>query len=330
MVGPENELLLDLLSPTSVQSFVEQSPVLLIGPSCVGKTTMAITAAARWLNEARNRTVTMTSGTDFAKSFVRAVKADDMERFRQLHRNCNCLVVDNIHELSTKPAAQEEFLLTLDQLAQNGSAIICTTTELPSVLPNFRPALASRLISGRSINLVHPNATVRQELIKQLAAHHQFELSATELQTLAEQVPEGTSALQLNGILLRWWKHDRLTEPRTKATSRKSIDKIVDAQTSKKPSLSTIAKTVAREMNVTLESMQSTVRKSKVVRARGLAMLLMRQLTEESFQNIGLFFGGKDHTTVMHACKKTQSELSQDPVLARSAEQVRQRLRGVS
>lgn len=329
-MGPENELLLELLSPASVQSYVDQSPILLIGPSCVGKTTLAMTAATRWLNEGRNRTITMTSGTDFAKSFVRAVKADDMDRFRQLHRNCNCLLVDNVNELSTKPAAQEEFVLTLDQLVQNGSAVICTSTELPTVLPNFRPPLASRLVSGRSLNLVHPNATVRLELIKQLAAHHQFDLSATELQTLAEQVPEETSAIQLNGILLRWWKHDRLTEPRTKTTRRKSIDKIVDAQTARKPSLSTIAKTVAREMNVTLESMQSTVRKSKVVRARGLAMLLMRQLTEESFQNIGVFFGGKDHTTVMHACKKTQSELTQDPVLARSAEQVRQRLRGAS
>ena len=108
---------------------------------------------------------------------------------------------------------------------------------------------------------------------------------------------------------------------------KRMIDKLVDSQIATAPSTSDIAKAVAREMQITMESLRGPSRKSSVVRARGLAMLLMRHWTDVSFQNIGEYFGGRDHTTVMHACKKTEEDLAKEVDLERMAERIRQKLK---
>ena len=108
---------------------------------------------------------------------------------------------------------------------------------------------------------------------------------------------------------------------------KRLIDYLVDAQVTKAPSVADIAKAVGRELQITMDLLRGPGRKSSVVRARGLAMFLIRQWTVESYQNIGVFFGGRDHTTVMHACKKTEEDLANDHELTRTVDRVRQRLK---
>jgi len=118
-----------------------------------------------------------------------------------------------------------------------------------------------------------------------------------------------------------------MSPDRSQKESKRLIDTLVDSQATKAPSISEVAKSVGREMQVTMELMRGPGRKSSVVRARGLAMLLIRQWTDTSFQNIGEYFGGRDHTTVMHACKKTEEDLANDHELMRTVDRVRQKLR---
>jgi chromosomal replication initiator protein len=327
VAGPENELSVECLSPTGVEELPQRSPLFLYGPSGGGKTALALTLAARWLNESVDRTITVTSGSDFSKAFTRAIEADDMDRFRQLHRLCSCLLVDNIHELATKPAAQEEMVATLDRLMNEGSAIIVTAPELASLTPNLRPALASRLNGGYSLNVLPPASATRHEILRLLAAQMQIDIGEEDVNAIVDQLQDGMSPLQLRGILIRWSHHNRMAPDRTQKESRRLIDKLVDSQIAKAPAVAEIAKAVGREMHVTLELLRGPGRKSSVVRARGLAMFLMRQLTDESYQNIGVYFGGRDHTTVMHACKKTEEDLSNDHELVRVIDRVRQRLK---
>lgn len=327
LAGPENQLAAECLSPLGIEQLASRSPLYLYGPSGAGKTALALTIAARWTNEANNRTVTLTSGSDFAKAFTRAIDADDMDRFRQLHRQCKCLVVDNIHELATKPAAQAEMVSTIERMTSDGCAIIVTATDLATLVPKLRLALTSRLNGGYSVPISNPSSSTRVEIMKLLAANAKIEITDQDLESICSQLHDEASALQLRGILVRWSHQDRVAPSRSKKESKRLIDKLVDSQIAKAPSISDIAKAVAREMQITMELLRGPGRKSSVVRARGLAMLLMRQWTDTSFQNIGEYFGGRDHTTVMHACKKTEEDLTKDVDLERMAERIRQKLK---
>ena len=327
VAGPENQLVVECLSPNGIEQLVNRSPLYLYGPSAVGKTALALTIAARWTNESNDRTVTLTSGSDFAKAFTRAIDADDMDRFRQLHRQCSCLVVDNIHELSTKPSAQAEMVSTIERITSDGGAIIATANELATLIPKLRLSLSSRLNGGHSLPISFPSSVTQLEIMRLLAANCKIEISNQDLDSIGAQLQDGMSPLQLRGILIRWSHQDRVAPGRTKKESKRMIDKLVDSQIATAPSTSDIAKAVAREMQITMESLRGPGRKSSVVRARGLAMLLMRHWTDVSFQNIGEYFGGRDHTTVMHACKKTEEDLSKDVDLERMAERIRQKLK---
>lgn len=327
VAGPENKLVVECLAPTGIEQLVARSPLYLYGPSGAGKTALALTIAARWTNEANNRTVTMTSGSDFAKAFTRAIEADDMDRFRQLHRQCSCLVVDNIHELSTKPAAQEEMVSTIERLTNDGAAIIATALELANLVPKLRLSLSSRLNGGHSMQINLPSSATRLEIMRRLASNLQIEINEKDLDSLSSQLQDGMSPLQLQGILIRWSHQNRVSPDRSQKESKRLIDKLVDSQIAKGPTAADIAKAVAKEMQVTMELLRGPGRKSSVVRARGLAMLLMRQWTDISFQNIGEYFGGRDHTTVMHACKKTEEDLTKDIDLERMADRIRQKLK---
>ena len=327
VAGPENQLAAECLAPFGIEQLVSRSPLYLYGPSGTGKTALALTLAARWTNESNDRTVTITSGSDFAKAFTRAIEADDMERFRKLHRQCSCLVVDNVHELATKPAAQEEMVATLERLANDHRAVVVTAPELANLVSKLRPALSSRLNGGHSLQLCYPSSVTRIEILRLLAANMQIEIGESDLEAIGSQLHDGMSPLQMRGILVRWSHQDRVAPDRTKKESKRLIDKLVDSQMAKAPSTSDIAKAVAKEMQITMELLRGPGRKSSVVRARGLAMLLMRQWTDVSFQNIGEYFGGRDHTTVMHACKKTEEDLTKDMDLERMADRIRQKLK---
>jgi chromosomal replication initiator protein len=326
VAGQENALAAECLSSDAVTHLPNRSPVLLYGPSGSGKTAIALTLVARWLNEASDRTVTITSGTDFAKAFTRAIEADDMDRFRNLHRQVDCLLIDNIQELATKPAAQEEMLITLDAIEREGRCVVATAPELATLTSQIRYALASRLHGGHTIAMALPGLDTRRELLRLLALHHQIEASDTVLAELIDQIPVGTSAVQLQGLLMRWSHHERVDPNRTPKASKRLIHQLVDSQQGRTPTLSEIAKLVSKESQVSVELLRGPSRKSSVVRARSVSMFLMRQITDESFQAIGEYFGGRDHTTVMHACKKIDEEQHTDLDLQRVLDRVRNRL----
>ena len=105
-LGPENQALEELFSGLSIAGLSSLSPVVLFGPNAAGKTTLAHELLWRWSRDGNQRKLTLTSGTEFGRALQRGIKADDMARFRLIHRQCDGLLVDNLHELATKPAAQ--------------------------------------------------------------------------------------------------------------------------------------------------------------------------------------------------------------------------------
>lgn len=324
VAGTENQSAFECVNPESIAQLTQRSPVLFTGPNGTGKTSLAATIASLWMNEGSNRRITLTSGAEFSRSLTRAIKADDMDRFRQVHRDCDCLLLDNVHELVGKPVAQEELVHSLEKLISEEKLVLLTSTDLAPLVQGLSSALVSRIGSGHSISLRPPGSSARRAILHLLASQSNQKIAPEVLDRFAAEVPEETTALQLRGLLIRW-SHQVRNDVEKSHRPTRMISKILDSQMSSPASCEEIAKSVAREMNVTMETLIGPSRKSSVVRARGLAMLLMRHLTQESYETIGGFFSGRDHTTVMHACRKTEADLGTDTELSRIRDRIRAR-----
>ncbi|MFM9064506.1 MAG: helix-turn-helix domain-containing protein, partial [Pirellula sp.] len=203
--------------------------------------------------------------------------------------------------------------------------------------PDYHPSLQSLLSAGLSVPVKLPGPDARLAITEMLAAQSASEFTTEELSKFCTRIQDTPSALELRGLLNRWalqihadamlksqsQKSALQKNPSSKTSATKHIDKIV-AGSGRKFNSKDLLKSVAKEFQITLYTLTGPSRKSGVVRARGLAMLLMRQLTDESFEAIGEYFSGRDHTTVMHACKKTESTLAKDSELNRIYDRIRQ------
>ncbi len=324
VVGPENLSILDLFSPQGILEIRERSPMVFYGASGVGKSVLAMTLAGRWSMAVSPKQITVVSASDFGRLFALAIQSDDMERFRQRHRQCQFFLMDGLQDLVGKDTAQEELVCTLDELLERQCPVVVVSSKLPGAIRGLRPALASRLMGGCSFEIRPPGVQARSIILDALNQQMGSTLSHDELRKLANQLPDESTAIQLRGVLMNWLHQQRVVqEPREEA-----LRHVIENQhLAIIPSIQDIAKAVSRSLGVKLSDMRGDTRKSNVVRARGLAMWLARQWTTLSLQQIGEFFGGRDHTTVLHACRKTEGDIKEDLELSRSADEIRQKLR---
>jgi chromosomal replication initiator protein len=323
--GPENPFLLELFRPGSVKDLVSRSPVVLYGGSGVGKSALAHTLAQRFLSLGSDRPRLMqTTGTDFARHFVQAIEADDVEHFRRRHRGSRLLLIDEVQALEGKPAVQEELLRTLDELEQQQRVVIFTSSVLPMKLRGLSSGLISRLSAGWSVEVHPPGVEARAELIVHLAQKESLPCAPDQAQRLAVEIANGTTCAQIRSLLLQVAHHQRM---RPEAEASALWQEVLDQHRAELcPSISEIAKAAARHFRLRLADLRGESRQANMVKARGLAMLLARQQTGMSLQQIGDYFGGRDHTTVLHAVRKLEGSLAEDSGLRSHLESVRQRL----
>ncbi len=286
----------------------------MYGDPSVGKTALAVTLAVAWSRAVFARPLCLTTGETFSKSFTSAVEIDDTDSFRSRLRGSQLLLVDNLDALANAPAAQTELAATLDELNNASRPVIVTSSKLPSAIAKLNRPLASRLCGGLSIQLARPSSATAREVVSALARTLAPKCDLAALLLLAEQLSAAdVSVDMLRTLVLLARDH---AKPDGSFNTQAVAALVHSTVHSAGPSIKDIAKVVARRLNVRLTDMRGSTRKSTIVRARGLATYLSRQLTSSSLQEIGLFFGGRDHSTVLHACKKTESMLAADPELA--------------
>lgn len=328
VVGAENAPLVDFFSLKQLEQLPAVSPVYLFGPHGVGKTSLAASIAKRYVRANGEGHELFINAGDFAKALATAIESDDMDRFRKRFRECDLLVVDSLQDIAVKPSAQEELIHTLDSLEHRHVPVVMTATTLPSMIRGLLPALVSRCWKGLSLEIQFPGPDARREILKLLVKSLSLSLSLEDLERLAIRLPDQTSAPELYSILLKWMHQERMERSTTAAASASSIEQIIQAkQQSLVPSVNDITKWIAKEMGLKMSDLRGTTRKSQVVRGRALAMFVARQVTPLSLQQIGEYFGGRDHTTVLHACRKTEVDLESDIELSRVMQEVRRRLK---
>ena len=327
LLGPENQLLRQgiggLESSPETLDF-RCHPLVLFGPTGCGKSQLLHALAATWSRQQPDDLVLLTDAIDFARGYASAVKLDDVGRFQQRHQRAGLVLLDGIDALESKTPAQQQMALIIDHRVRAERPTVVTAQQ-PLPMLNLLPRLISRLSAGLVVPLQSPAAKTRREIIRRLARQRSIELSSEAERLLVEQ--QSLTIVQLMGVLHRLgviYQHDPGAANIEIAASQLQ-DLLLDTpHLEVEPKL--IIRMTAKHFGLSVRKLTGTSRRRMDVLARSLAMYLIREFTGESFQKIGDRFGRRDHTTVMHACRKIQSARHSDPAIRSAIQQLRQRL----
>jgi len=327
---------------------IAMSPLLLVGPSGCGKTAIATHLATRILDEiappsgaeaggasasgasagnaaVRSTTSLFMPGVDFARYYARAVDSDEITRFRRDIDSAPVLVVDDVHLMVGKPASQDELASRIESRSRSGRPTILTSRRLPTQVAGLRPLLVSRMLPGLTIPIRQPGNEARRELLLEFSRRRQVAIGDEELDMLCEGLEADLPARNLDSAMAHVDLYCRMKAcPANIHAVRAAIGSI---QPTTDLSTDRVAKIVSRRYKLKLSDLKSSTRRQEVVRARSLAMYLTRQLTGSSYHQIGKYFGGRDHTTVLHACRKTESMIQEDTELRVTADEVTEQLK---
>lgn len=319
IAGVENALVRSLVK-AAISEFLSCNPLVLCGGPGTGKSSVAETLAARRRQQFGLSNAIATTGADLAIALADAIERDAVADFRSRYHRCDILFVDDAHRLAGKAAAQQFLLTAIDSLVHRGALVIVTLRRHPQATARLTPQLASRLAGGLVVNLATPGLLARQEIVRQAAASSRLRLTDDEVSYLAGNggTEHATSAKIRRAVLelaaaTEFDRHTSRPEVLRAIFSRSPDSKMLYR-------FITIA--VARHFAVPAGELKGKSRRKTVADARGLAMYLARRLTGASYAQIGRYFGGRDHTTVLHACRKTAAAVADDPSFAQIAEEL--------
>ena len=317
VAGPENQLvdaaISELLSPTGCLV----SPVVLYGPSGVGKTHLALAIVAYWKAQPDHPPVKYAVAIDFARELAEAIETKTLDEFGVAYRRASLLVLEDVQHLAGKQAAQRELLQILDSLADDQARVLVTISRSPGMLDGMLPGLQSRLQAGLAVAVEPPGPVARAIIFRRLAVVREIELSESLVEFLAENVCGAVPALDAVLVELKMSGSMNLEAVRRWLADRHHEE----------PSLREIAVATARHFSLRLGDLRSAARRRSLVVARGVAMYLCRSLTRLSLEQIGGYFGGRDHTTVSHGCQRTEVLLQTEPAIREAVVQLQSRLR---
>lgn len=296
--------------------------VYLHGPSGVGKSALASQAIDRCLAVSPKAKVQSWTGSEFAAEFAEAASNKTIPLFQSLTRQFDLLVFEDLQSLEGRPETQMQLLSLTNELLASNCRIIWTSRKSPGQLARFLPKLISRFRGGVLAPVRMPGPDSRRLLAEHFARTRRIAASPAALELLAEHLAvsprEFLAALEQLASLAR---HDR--RPVDSDLVRKFIDHDVPPP---KLKLEDVCRAVASQFSTTAAELRSLKRVRSAALPRQCAMLLARELTGASVQAIGRYFGGRDHSTVVHSCQRVQELLQSQPDLQSRLNQVRHAL----
>ncbi|MEX0677933.1 MAG: helix-turn-helix domain-containing protein [Pirellulales bacterium] len=308
VAGPENALVAAALGPFLDSRATCYSPLVLCGPHGSGKSHLACGLADWWRRHFPDASLVCLTGSEFAREHTAAMAEGRLEAWRAEVRGAGLFVLDDLGELVDKRSAQRELLHALDALSDSGGLVVVTARTLPGHWPVLLPALGGRLSAGLAVSLAFPARPARRVLLQQLAAGRGVSLRPEALDGLAAGLEGGVPTL-ISAIL----------ELELAACAQgQSIDServrqfVSERDGAAKPTLRQIAGLTAKYFGLKVSELKGPARRRSLAAGRGVAMYLARQLTNSSLGQIGSYFGGRDHTTVLYGCRRTEKLLHRD------------------
>ncbi|TQR61687.1 chromosomal replication initiator protein DnaA [Acinetobacter sp. RF14B] len=290
----------------------QHNPLFLYGPTGLGKTHLMQAVGNALLQAKPNARVMYMTAESFVRDFVSSLQQGKVEEFKKNCRSLDLLLVDDIHLLAGKEASLVEFFYTFNALLDESKQIILTSDRYPKELTELDPRLVSRFSWGLSVGVEPPDIETRIEILLKKAENTGVDLPRNCALFIAQQVV--ANVRELEGALNKVVAISRFKgTPIELDVVRESLKDVL-AIRARTISTENIQRVVSEYFRIPLKELVGPKRTRIYARPRQLAMGLARELTGDSFPEIGMAFGGRDHSTVMHACEKVQSLREQDPI----------------
>jgi len=324
VVGKPNELAVAAAQRVAEAKEVSFNPLFLYSGVGLGKTHLM--HAIAWEIRARTpeRRVLYLSAEKFTNLFIQALRHKTTAQFKEQFRSVDVLMVDDVQFIIGKDSTQEEFFHTFNALVDQNSQIVLSADKSPSDMEGLEERIRSRLGWGLVAD-IHPTTyELRLGILQSKAERKDVTIPERVLEFLAHRIT--SNVRELEGALNRLVAHATLVgRPISIDTAQEVLADLLRAN-DKRVSIPDIQKRVAEHFNVRVSDMTSPRRARAVARPRQVAMYLSKQLTPKSLPDIGRAFGGRDHTTVMHAVRKIEELRAADPSLAEDIDLLRRML----
>lgn len=326
VVGTNSQFAHAACEAVAKKSGIGYNPLFIYGGPGLGKTHLMQAIGNELLRRQPASRVIYLTCEKFTNEFIDAIRRGDIEKFRRRYRSSDVLLIDDVQFLAGKERSQEEFFHTFNTLLDGRNQVVLTSDRPACEIKSLEPRLVSRFECGLTVEMQAPQMETRMAILKKKALDWKVKVDESILTFLAEKIR--TNVRRLEGALMRVATYASL------AGESVSVEKVehllrdlIREEGSRQVTIDSIQKAVAEHFDVRLADMTSRRRPASIAFPRQVAMFLSRNLTKGSLVEIGEAFGGRDHGTVIHACKKVTERAEGEPSLKESIARIESQLR---
>ncbi len=286
------------------------NPLMVYGGVGLGKTHLTQAIGNRIKRENPDHFVLYVASEKFANQFIEALKNNSLQEFTNFYLNVDTLIIDDVQFFKDKVKTQEIFFHIFNHLHQNGKQIIMSSDRPPTELKGLQERLVSRFKWGLTADLQQPDFETRLAIIQKKLQDDGLLIDDKVLEYLAYSVD--TNIRELEGVLISLVAHSSLNKTEIDLELAKQTLKSIVKNIESEVGIDYIQKTVSEYFNVSSDDLKAKTRKKEIVIARQLAMYFSKDYTNHSLKSIGSHFGGRDHSTVIHALQSVSDMLDTD------------------
>jgi len=299
------------------------NPLFIYGGVGLGKTHL-MNAIGNHVAERFDLRIAYVTTEQFTNEVINSIRYDKMIELRKRYRNIDMLLIDDIQFLAGKERTQEEFFHTFNSLYEARKQIVLSSDRFPKEMPDIEERLRSRFECGLIADLQPPDVETRIAILRKKSEDEGIGLPEDVIQFLAVNMK--SNIRELEGSLVRLGAYSSLTGQAITLDMAKNVLRDIIGEKKKIIAMDDIEEAVAERFHVKIADMKSRRRSKTLVHPRQIAMYLCRELTDASFPEIGRHFGGKDHTTIIHACKQIAKAKATDGALNSTLESLKHQI----
>jgi len=315
LVLPENRFAFEAVSSAGEEP---TRPIYLYGPSGTGKSHLARHAVRQFLARRPQARIEHVTAAEFAAEFADASSRRAIPLFQAAHREFDMFVIEDVQVLDRRRETQQQLLALCDELTSTDCQLVWTSRTSAGGMPHLMRKLVTRFRAGVTAQLRLPGPASRARLLSHFSQSRQLALPGDAAELLGESL-----AVSPRELWAALGQIESISRQHRRPIDSDLVRKFLKQEVAPpKPRLAEISRAVARQFGLSSAQLRSRQQSRGIVIPRQCAMLAARQLTGRSLEEIGQFFGGRDHTTVMHACRRLRKLLPYDPELSLNLAQI--------
>jgi chromosomal replication initiator protein len=300
------------------------NPLVIYGGTGLGKTHLMHALGNHAIATGKAKRAAYISSEKFTVDFVEAIQSDRVSEFSQFYRSMDLLIVDDIQFFSGKEKTQDNFFHTFNALYQLGKQIVLSSDVPPKELKGLDDRLISRFQCGLTADIQPPDLETRTAILRKKSEENGLDLAPDVIDFIAANVTKNIR--ELEGCLISLLARASLESREITVDLAQDVLRVVANNIHAPVTIESIQRAICKHYDIPEDLLRAKTRKQEIVLARQTAMYLAKQLTNASLKTIGLHFGGRDHSTVIHACQSVEDRLKDDAKYKQTIDQFQRRL----